>query len=150
MKWQSLVPLVTISMMSWTGQSLAHGSKIQYRKTTAIQIQATYDSGEPMANAQVVVYGPNNPSTPWIRGITDEKGYFTFTPDFDQTGNWDVKVRSSGHGTIISIPLGAETEASFSSPRTGGEPLQKLVMAGSVVWGFVGTGLFFARKKKGE
>ena len=135
---------------------LAHGARIDYKQTSAIVIQATYDDGTPMAKAQAIVYAPNDPASPWLKGMTDEEGKFTFVPDPTLSGNWDIKVRQSGHGDIVSIPL---TESTAESPRavkmvsgvnSTSNPHysvgQKLLMAVAGVWGFVGTALFFARK----
>lgn len=161
-------------------RALAHGVAIDYQETQAIEITALFDTGEPMANAQVVVYAPSDPSTPWMTGTTTETGIFTFTPDRSQAGNWEVSVRQAGHGEILSIPV--ETEASEAeeppgegttqagadateaeeptatettrinqttqpSPRSL-TPMQRALMAGSALWGFVGTALFFTRGKR--
>ncbi|MGK7930153.1 MAG: carboxypeptidase regulatory-like domain-containing protein [Microcystaceae cyanobacterium] len=129
----------------------AHGANINYKMTKAIQIEALYADGKPMKAAQVVVYAPNDPTTPWLQGTTNQAGQFTFTPDVTQTGNWDVKVRQAGHGDIISIPLTTDNTSSIqlqnSSQNTGYTPLQKVVMAATGVWGFLGTALFFSRNK---
>jgi nickel transport protein len=132
-------------------QTWAHGTNINYQMTKAIQIEALYTDGNPMKEAQVVVYAPNDPINPWLKGITNQNGQFTFTPDVTQTGNWDVKVRQAGHGDIISIPLttGETTPIQLqTTPKnTGYTPLQKAVMAATGVWGFLGTALFFSRNK---
>ena len=134
----------------------AHGAKIEYRETSAITIQAKYDDGKPMANAQVVIYAPSDRSTPWLKGTTDKSGNFTFVPDdsnSENNGDWDIKVRQSGHGNIISIPvtdskLADHTSGNqLSSQGSGYSPAQKVVMAATGVWGFVGTALFFSRSK---
>ncbi len=158
-KWTFLVPLLFFSQSS---PILAHGANINYRETQAIQIQATYDDGTPMANAQVVVYSPEDPATPWLKGNTDEEGYFSFVPDSNQQGNWDIKVRQSGHGDIISIPFPQQklplaentsqstTSASTPSHNTPYTPMQKIIMAIVGVWGFVGTALFFSRTPRNK
>lgn len=135
-------------------KAFAHGANIEYRKSSAITIQAKYDDGQPMGNAQVTVYAPKDPATPWLKGTTDDQGNFSFIPEVtpENSGNWDVKVRHSGHGNITSIPLAAE-ELATNAPlhllsATGGySPSQKIVMAAAVGWGFVGTALFFSRSK---
>ncbi len=66
---------------------LAHGVKIEYGQTAAIIIRATYDDGTPMVKGQAVVYAPDDPTTPWLKGMTDEKGQFTFIPDREISGN---------------------------------------------------------------
>ena len=167
-KLKYFIPVLFFSILCWSEEISAHGSKIEYQKTEAIEIKATYSSGEPMANAQVVVYAPGDRSVPWMTGKTDERGYFTFTPNGSHPGNWDVKIRQAGHGRIISIPLGEETLASVSkksetlalAPETvltqsewstnsnQYSSIQKALMTASGVWGFIGTALFFSRKKE--
>lgn len=132
----------------------AHGVQIEYRNVPTIEILATYDSGEPLANAQVSVFAPNDLATPWLTGITDTQGQFMFVPDPAIAGNWDVQVRQAGHGSFVRIPV--ESVVSVSSTGTSIEggasqtvsPIQKIVMATSVVWGFVGTALFFSARSK--
>jgi nickel transport protein len=134
-------------------RAIAHGASIDYRETSAIEIQAVYDSGEPLASAQVSVFAPDDPAEPWLTGMTDDQGRFTFTPDRAIAGSWDVQVRQAGHGDIVSIPLdsasGSSTLVSTGFQSSNAiSPLQKLVMAASVVWGCVGTALFFSSRSK--
>jgi nickel transport protein len=150
MKIKSLSFLLFCTVLSQTPRTWAHGANISFQSTQAIEIQARYDGGTPMADAQVTVYAPDNPATPWLTGITDEEGKFMFTPDTSLTGNWDIKVRQAGHGDLISIPLGTNGEESAVAPVSGNAsytPLQKALMAAVGVWGFVGTALFFSRRK---
>ncbi|MTF38969.1 carboxypeptidase-like regulatory domain-containing protein [Cyanobacterium aponinum UTEX 3221] len=148
----------------------AHGVAIDYQATEAIAIQAKYDSGKPMSNAQVVVYAPNNPTQAWQTGVTDSDGKFTFVPEPNVNGNWTIKVRSAGHGSVVNIPieplqaendhqiqeeisenpntnLGQSHRASSSITGELSTP-QKILMALTGSWGFVGTALFFSRKKQ--
>ncbi|WP_036479825.1 carboxypeptidase-like regulatory domain-containing protein [Myxosarcina sp. GI1] len=152
-KWYFLISLFLLSLSP--KPVLAHGAQIEYRETSAITIRATYDDGTPMANAQVVIYAPNEPATPWLKGMTDSEGNFTFVPDRKNTGEWDVKVRQSGHGDITSIPIAdktssanvSQTQMSANQSSEGNyTSAQKLVMAVVGVWGFIGTALFFSRK----
>ena len=138
-------------------RAVAHGANIEYQETAAITIQAKYDDGKPMAQAQVVIYAPQEPTVPWLKGTTDDRGNFTFVPDpaAQGKGNWDVKVRQSGHGTIVSIPLTGDKLAETAPQKllssagavSGYSLSQKLVMAAAVGWGFIGTSFFFARSK---
>ena len=139
---------------------LAHGARIDYQQSSAIVIRATYDDGTPMAEAQAVIYAPNDPTNPWLKGTTNESGEFSFVPDPDLSGNWDVKVRQAGHGDIVSIPLDSGAIAAEDSTiamsskasmanvakSSGYSTGQKLLMAIAGIWGFIGTALFFARK----
>ena len=143
--------LALVTAIAVPKSALAHGANIEYRATDAITIQAKYDDGTPMANAGVVIYAPSDRASPWLKGTTDESGNFTFVPDTnaENIGNWDVKVRQSGHGDITSIPIQDELAVSNMTVASGVgyTPAQKLVMAAAVGWGFIGTGLFFARSK---
>ena len=149
------------SMMGLSKQVLAHGANIVYQPTEAIAIRATYDDGTPMINAQVVIYAPNNPAIPWLKGTTDEQGKFSFIPSSTVSGNWDIKIRQSGHGDTISIPWQAAKSTSALKPQdnisgnhrqllsvnSNYTPIQKVIMAAMVIWGFIGTTLFFFRQK---
>lgn len=164
MKWNPLIPLIFVSVVSWSAPVAAHGTKIEYRTTEAIAIDAKYDTGEPMSEAQVTVYAPDDPSTPWLQGTADANGNFLFTPDPSKPGNWTVRVRQAGHGDIINIAVAEDPATSqeatvaqdtTSTPqevnnpvtRGGFTPLQTILMGAAVVWGFVGTALFFSRGK---
>jgi nickel transport protein len=153
MKWQWVIVLLLFPTLSVEKPAIAHGAKAEYKFTSAVEIKAQYDSGLPMKNAEITVYSPDNPTQPWQTGMTDEKGYFTFKPDASQTGYWEVKVRQAGHGTLISIPIKAENslsqESTFLTQNNPGlTPLQKGVMIASVIWGCIGTALFFQRPKQ--
>ncbi len=167
LKPEMILILAIIFVLVTAQRSLAHGAVIEYRTTQALEVQAVYDTGEPLANAQVTVYSPENLSDPWLTGTTDPQGRFLFTPDPSISGNWDVQIRQAGHGDIVSIPIGEGNEAIattsdasdsdsgnalFSSSSNGStatlNPLQKWIMAGSVVWGLFGTAMFFAARSK--
>lgn len=127
--------------------AIAHGAHIQARTTNAVEIQAAYDSGEPMAAATVQVFAPDDPQTPVFSGVTDESGYYVFAPT--QPGDWEVSVRQAGHGDITVVPVAADGVIASSFTNEGGLSLgQRLIVAGSVTWGCVGTALFFGRRGK--
>jgi nickel transport protein len=160
MNGKFLIPLIFVSVLSGSVKAVAHGANIEVQRTQAITIDANYDTGEPLANAQVTVYSPENPSEPWLTGTTDDRGNFTFTPDRSQPGDWSIQVRQAGHGDIVTIPIEGESSAASggeSSPASATStrasvgsftPLQIVVMSVAVIWGFVGTALYFARGKK--
>lgn len=139
--------MLVLALATLAGIAGAHGAKISYTIDLAINLVAEFDSGEPMANAQVTVYGPADPAAPWLTGETDDAGRFTFVPDPAQVGTWDVQVRTAGHGDIVHIPLG---EGAALSGSTGYTTPQIVLMAASVIWGFVGTALFFSRGRAGK
>ena len=152
--------------------TFAHNTIIEYQATEAIAIEAKFDDGKAITNAQVVVYAPDNPTQPWKKGLTDDEGKFAFIPDYNNQGNWTIKVRSAGHGSVITIPIQSLSSAQKNNNLDNqekvsispGEKLpyqlssaqntqqlslpQKLMMATMGSWGFVGTALFFSRKNK--
>ncbi|GAB4574888.1 MAG: hypothetical protein Kow0077_23640 [Anaerolineae bacterium] len=140
-RWGVLI-LLGLALLVFGSLASAHGAKISYSVDVTVTLVAEFDTGEPMAHAQVMVYSPADPATPWLTGEADEEGRFSFVPDPALPGTWDVQVRAAGHGDIVHIPIGAGGAASGS---TGFSPAQIVLMAASVVWGLVGTALYFSR-----
>lgn len=124
----------------------AHGVQISSAVVNGIEITALYDSGQPMAGGQVNVYAPDDPLEPWLTGTCDEQGKFFFIPDYSKPGLWEVKVRLAGHGDLVRIEITGSEEATATG-TTGLSSLQKAVMALTVIWGAVGTALFFSRRR---
>ncbi|MEM9804227.1 MAG: carboxypeptidase-like regulatory domain-containing protein [Cyanobacteria bacterium P01_D01_bin.56] len=128
----------------------SHGAIATVTHTFAIE--ASYSSGEPMAQAQVVVYSPDDLTEPWATGQTDEQGKFEFDPD--KAGDWEVVIRQAGHGTTVSVPVGTTMVAqtpgtpAVSTASTSASPLHRWASAGAGLWGLVGTVLFFSRGKQ--
>ncbi len=137
---------MVMGVLSFPTATLAHGAHIQSRSREAIEIEATYDNGDPLANAQVQIYAPSDPQTPWRTTQTDEQGRYLFTPD--APGDWEVSVRQAGHGDIVVIPVSPGGTVATTYRNTGNiSPLQRAIMAGAVTWGCVGTALYFRRGK---
>ena len=146
MKWKLLTYLAFAFLcLVLPVQAYAHGARIDYTVDMEIDIIATYDSGQPMAGAQIVVYAPDDLSTPWLTGVCDEEGRFSFTPDSSRIGTWDVQVRQAGHGDIIHIPVGEGTTASGSSD--GYSVGQIALMSVCGIWGIAGTALYVLRRR---
>lgn len=155
----------------------AHGIKIIPEINQAISLQAKYESGLPMQQAQVIVYAPNQPNKPWMQGMTNNEGKFIFIPDNKLSGNWQIKVSQAGHGNMINVPyfpskivtekstvisnnsnnnltnnltnnqLINNTPTNNSQILSENYQIQKSLMIASIVWGCVGTALFFVRTK---
>ncbi|MEB3273061.1 MAG: carboxypeptidase regulatory-like domain-containing protein [Prochlorothrix sp.] len=140
-----------------SGPAWGHGAKIDYRIQPHVSLVARYDTGEPLASATVTIYSPANPTEPWQTLTTDDQGQVQFTPDPTLTGEWAVKVREAGHGGLITLNLDGSTlnlanaNANLMSLPTSAQaaalsPVQQGIIAASVIWGFVGTSLYFTRK----
>jgi len=122
----------------------AHGADIEYTVSTEVEIVATYDTGTPMDGGQVTIYAPNDAANAWQTGTCDAEGKYSFTPDPDISGTWDVQVRLAGHGDIIHIDVGGSTSGSGSGSYSA---LQIVLMSVCVGWGFAGTALYFKRRR---
>lgn len=130
----------------------AHGVVTQYRTQPGVEIIARFDNGQPMAGAQVAVFAPAGPGTspsgPWLTGFCDESGRFSFLPDPSLPGNWTVRVRQAGHGDMIHITVDEPDTQPAEISGAGYTPGQIALMTISVVWGFVGSALYFSRRRK--
>ena len=127
------------------GSAYAHGVTIEYSSTPVVEIVARYDSGEPMAGAQVVVYAPDAPTVPWLTGTCDEEGRFSFSPDDSRPGTWAVQIRQAGHGGLVHIPV---EEGEARSGEAGGYSVAQIaLMSACVVWGIGATALYFRRRR---
>jgi nickel transport protein len=146
-KWRAIAAVIVVLVLCLLlpAEALAHGVSIRYTSDIEITIVARYDSGEPMAGAQVTVYAPDDPSTPWLTGVCDDEGRFSFTPDSSKPGMWDVQVRLAGHGGMVHIPVG---EGTATSGGIGGYSyLQIGLMVACVIWGSIGTALYFRPRR---
>jgi len=148
MKWKLIACLIFVLILGLVLpiKAYAHGAKVEYTVDIAIELVATYDDDQPMAGAQVTVYAPDDPSTPWLTGVCDDEGRFSFIPDTSKPGTWDVQVRKAGHGDIVHIPIGEDMVVTGGAG--GYTPLQIVLMAACVIWGGVGTALYFSRRRR--
>ena len=128
----------------------AHGTKIDLNEVDAVEIHARFDNGDPMVNAQINVYAPTDRAKPWLQGEADENGYFFFVPDNTMTGQWDVQVRTAGHGDWVYIEIGEEGVEALSASGGSLTMAQIAMMSAAVIWGFIGTALYFMRPKGGK
>ncbi|MGD1908959.1 MAG: carboxypeptidase regulatory-like domain-containing protein [Leptolyngbyaceae cyanobacterium] len=68
-------------------------------------LTASYSSGEPMVEAEVLVYAPDDTATPWSETVTDDSGQFVFVPDESLAGEWRIEITQAGHQDILFIPV---------------------------------------------
>ncbi|MBM3699677.1 MAG: carboxypeptidase regulatory-like domain-containing protein [Actinobacteria bacterium] len=140
-----IIATIVIVLIIPAGDLAAHGVILEYTQNSSVEITARYDYGEPMSGAQVAVFAPGSPSEPWLTGTCDDSGKFSFVPDTQIPGLWEVQVRQAGHGDIIRIQI---SEGSAGPSGAGGfTTAQKIIMAAAVIWGLVGTALFFTRRR---
>ncbi len=166
-----LPPLALLTLAGVGGlptAALGHGVILERQATEAIEVTAQYDTGEPLTEAQVLVFSPEDPQNPWSQGRTDDQGRFWFRPDQDLVGTWEVIVRQAGHGGLVTVEVEETGAATAENPAAEGDdsgssmqsasvngvndvanlsPLHRVVLMGTTIWGFIGTALFFWRRK---
>jgi len=141
---RAFLPLAFVLALS--GAAFSHGAWIEWSVDGAeVAIRAAYDDGTPMTGASVTVYAVSNPTEPWLVGETDSRGSFSFTPDESVSTSWDLSVRKAGHGDMVRIDLTGQGTVRGSTALSTG---QIILMTVCVVWGLIGTGLYFAAVKK--
>ena len=138
---------VALLMIFLAAPSLySHGTKYEIVNSGEIGVKAMYDSGEAMAMANVLVFHPGSASSSdSIK--TDKNGVFYFTPD--APGTWTFQVRdTSGHGMRINLQIDESLSVkSGNQSGSGLNMIQKVIMALSIVWGAIGTALYFKGRK---
>ncbi len=139
--------LISAALLMLTAPVFGHGARVIWEmQGDSVHISASFDDGQPMDRAQVTVFSGAAPSMPYIVGMTDENGGFSFLPDREESLNWDVQVRKAGHGDIVHFSLAEETTAENEQGMF--TTLQILLMSACVIWGFIGTAFFFASRRK--
>lgn len=174
MRWLSVFLLLLFILVGSVPIAEAHGVELSYSISTVlreadmvgadgdkhtmtlevvqIDVEGKFEGGDPMSDGQVTVYAPDDPANAWLTGDCDDNGHFAFVPDMAKTGVWEIQVREAGHGGWLRIDIqDSLLEADVEVSSEGGfHTSQIVVMAGSVVWGFVGTGLFFMGRRRRE
>lgn len=102
--------LGTWLLFSGTTPAWAHAVQTDYfvdlfASELELEFTATFSTGEPMAEASVLVYAPEEDETPWEESQTDERGHYTFQPDAALTGDWRIEFKQDGHEDIRIVPV---------------------------------------------
>jgi nickel transport protein len=147
--WPVLIAL--FALLAAVAQPVAaHGTEITYTSEgNTVTVQALFDTGEPMAEAQFTVFAPNDPSAVYFQGIGDSEGRFSFDVDPAVAGAWAVRVRIAGHGEIINVPVGADgTIGAYSA--SGLSAMVRNILTGVVVVVLGGVAWYFSRSSGKE
>ncbi|NET36506.1 MAG: DUF4198 domain-containing protein [Cyanothece sp. SIO1E1] len=117
MKARLLMPLMLLTLLGLPTKALAHAVETNYLLGgNKLEFQSGFRTGEALAGATVKVYAPNNSTEPWMEGVTDEEGRFSFIPDASLQGDWKIKIGQGGHSDIWTVPVGADgIEADYIS-----------------------------------
>ncbi|GAG25911.1 unnamed protein product, partial [marine sediment metagenome] len=130
--------------------AFAHGVGIKVvEQSPFIKTESSYSGGEPLANAQALVFSPGDKETEFQRGRTDAYGFFVFIPD--RAGDWRFEVDDEmGHRKEVVIPV---TEAFLKGDDFGDQDDKtvvpayiKIILGLSLIIGI--TGIFYGIKAK--
>ena len=77
--------------------------------THEVTAQFATPDGKPMANAEVRVFAPGDPTKPVVTGHTDADGKFVFEADRD--GFWSAEARDADRVARIMIRVGGESQS---------------------------------------
>jgi nickel transport protein len=151
--------LISLLSMVSTGSVLAHGFSVDMAVNGKVVIlKASYSSSQPLVDASVFIYSPNEPDNEWQKGRTDKTGHFAFLPDVQ--GEWTVVIDDQkGHKkttTIVFTPdLPEKSETTEESFNKAHEPAgkglntsHKIVIGLALLIGI--TGLFYGLKVRQE
>ena len=128
----ALALLTPLMVLAATGnRALAHGVQTDYLLSNQLQLQTTFTNGQPLKGAKVSVYAPNNPTQPWMQGVTDANGRFAFEPDRSLVGDWEVTIMQQGHGDILTVPVNA---GGIDATLISGQDQDIHYAAGPAIW----------------
>lgn len=130
------------------GNAYSHGTEYEIIRSELVVIRASLDTGEAMAESDVLIFAPGETDVS-DKTITDKDGVFSFLPD--KPGTWIIQVRGKeGHGLRINLDIDESLKLAADQNLSSAIPLlQKIVMVICVLWGFIGTFLYFKRRKPG-
>jgi nickel transport protein len=153
---------IALSLFLLPGQALAHSVQTDFqliseianraKPATQLEVKSSYDTGDNLANARVLVFAPNDSEKPWMEGMTDAQGKFIFQPDPKLKGNWTLKIGRGDHGDILTVPVsdrGIEiqqiSQVNYEMPHG---IARNLGVVGAVVSSSLATAFVLTRKRR--
>ncbi len=79
-----------------------------------VTVQFATPEGKPIADAEVRVFAPGQPSRPALTGRTDSAGKFEFTANTD--GLWGAEAHGTGEIVRVMVRVGGTEESEPVSP----------------------------------
>lgn len=87
-----------------------------------VTVEFATSDGKPIADAEVRVFAPGEPSRPALVGRTDSAGKFEFSADTD--GLWSAEAHAAGEIARVTIRVGG---------KEGSEPLSPFWLVGGLL-----------------
>ncbi|MEL6222949.1 MAG: carboxypeptidase regulatory-like domain-containing protein [Cyanobacteria bacterium J06627_8] len=105
-QWLAL-PIALLAIAGSAPRAFAHMIETDFSLFgEELEFTSTFSSGEPVEEAQVTIYSPENPDEPWAELTTDEDGRFSFVPDEAVAGDWEIRIEQGiGHTDLWTVPV---------------------------------------------
>lgn len=146
------VVMMALWIVHFPENALSHGTG--YRMLTeeeTVQAEFYYSGGEPMAYAEILVFGPDDDAVEFQNGRTDRMGRFAFLPD--RPGEWRMIVKDGrGHAVRATVAVSdeqpGETPAGTQAPERSAPGVREILLGLSLIANlFLGLRVFRARAK---
>lgn len=143
MKYLRRVGIGALGAIALAESAWAHGVVVQTKLTPMVEVLGHYEDGRPLQQAQVKVFAPSDAEQPQFIGQTDDQGRYHFSPT--EAGQWEIFIRQAGHGgeTVIAVEPTDDNKLVVANTPSGHSWAQRLIMVGAVLWGCIGTALYF-------
>jgi nickel transport protein len=125
----------------------AHRVYLQ-EQVNEIQIRAWYGGGDPMGNAEIMVYAiKDGEEELYLEGTTDEKGYYYFSPKLG-VSEYRVTVSQMGHQKELLLDLEREGDALEGNSEDAELPITASIIAGfGYIAGIAGIAMILKTRK---
>jgi nickel transport protein len=117
MKLRLALPMAMLAIAGVAPKALAHMIETDFSLFgEELEFTSTFSTGEPVQEAKVTIYSPENPDEPWAELTTDEAGRFSFDPDESIAGNWEIRIEQGiGHADLWTVPVSDEIGVDFDN-----------------------------------
>jgi nickel transport protein len=138
-----LAALVLLLAVDASAHDLA--LRVEQSEPTVI-VYAAYGGSEPVTDADVSIFSPANPDSPFQTGLTDIRGIFAFVPS--DAGEWRV-VLDDGYGHRAERMIAVDWQAATDRPATGERStFDKAVLGLSLIFGWTGVLLWVQSRRR--
>ena len=127
---------------------MAHGTDIHLNvvDNNQIEVNAVFDTGEPMSEAQIIVYAADDPERAWHTGTADSNGTYLFPVDTTISGDWAMTIRTAGHGELLHFNV--NNRGVISIGLNAGRPGWQTAVSALLVVGLLGGVAYFFNQPK--
>ena len=114
----------------------------------AVIVHALYAGSEPVTDADVSIFSPANPDSPFQTGLTDIRGAFAFVPA--ETGYWRV-ILDDGYGHRAERTIAVDWQAAPSQAASGERStFDKAILGVSIIFGWTGVLLWMQTRRRAK